>query len=133
MSVDRRAEGPSQDLRSRVRGPSHFGQLGCFCSRSGRSYLMLRRRQLEPESAGASPAGRSTRRSPGRTPTPVLELTGIKVPDGMPAGWKPLTGMIHPAVDWGGPASASQPSWESRPAISGAEVDHAARRIDENP
>ena len=63
----------------------------------------------------------------------VFELTCIEVPDGTPAGGEPPALMIHPAVDRGGPACPGQPIRESRPAIGGAEVDHAALLVDEDP
>ena len=114
-----------------MRGPKPLRALGCLCSRSRTSCLVDG--QLEPESADHPRRDVPLDALREEPPTHVLELTGNKVPDGIPAGWKPPTGMIHPAVDWGGLGSASQPGWESGPAIGGAEVDHAAMRVDENP
>ena len=66
-------------------------------------------------------------------PPHVLELTTIEVPNGVPACWQPPAPMIKPAVDWRGPASTDQPTRESGPAIDGAEVDHAAVLVEEDP
>jgi hypothetical protein len=64
---------------------------------------------------------------------PVLELAGVKVPDGMPAGRQPPTPVIRPAIDRRGPRSPGHPTRESCPTIGGAEVDHAALLVDEDP
>ena len=65
---------------------------------------------------------------------PVLELAGIEMPDGASASWKQPAPIIQPAVDRRGPTSPGQPTTrESCPTIDGAEVDHAAVLVDEDP